>query len=251
MRRPDFLLALLALAALPVQIHAADPAIESALTNPDRLEGDSDADSRRKPAEVLEFFGIAPGMRVLEIFAGGGYYTEILSYVVGPEGSVVAHNNTPYLQYAKASLDKRFTPGRLGNVERLTAENNALDLPENSFDAAVFILAYHDVYHIDEPNGWTRIDGPEMLAEVYRSLKPGAVVGVVDHVAQTGAPAETGNTLHRIDPGLLRKDLESAGFLFDAESEVLRNPADDHSKPMFDPEIRGQTDRFVQRFRKP
>lgn len=251
MRRALLNLALISAAASWLPAVAAATPVEAALANPARLQGDHDADENRRPAEVLEFFGIEPGMSILEVFAGGGYYTEILSYVVGPEGRVVAHNNTPYLQWARAALEKRFTPGRLENVERLTAENNALEFPEGSFDAAVFILAYHDVYHLDEPNGWTRIDGPAMLAEVYRALKPGAVVGVVDHVAAAGSPAETANTLHRIDPALLRKDFEAAGFVFEDQSQALRNPQDDLGKPVFAKEVRGRTDRFIFRFRRP
>jgi predicted methyltransferase len=244
-------LLLFVLTGLAGHAAAGDAAIGVAIANPDRLEGDSEADGRRKPADVLEFFGIEPGMHVLEMFAGGGYYTELLSYVVGDEGSVVAQNNAAYLQYSKATLEKRFTPGRLANVERLTAENNALDLPEDSFDAAVFILAYHDVYYIDDANGWPEIDGPAMLKEIYQSLKAGAVIGVVDHVAPAGSPLGSVNTLHRIDPALLRKDFEAAGFVFEAQSEALRNSQDDHAKPMFDPAVRGKTDRFIYRFRRP
>lgn len=244
-------IAVYAVAASPGQTFAANSPVSAAVANPDRLEGDSDADGRRKPGDVLDFFGIEPDMQVLEMFAGGGYYTEILSYLVGPRGRVVAQNNTPYLGYAKKTLDRRFTPGRLENVDRLTAENNELDLPAGRFDAALFILAYHDVYYVDDAIGWAQIDGPALLAEVYQALKPGAVVGVVDHVATAGAPAEVGTTLHRIDPALLRSDFEAAGFVFDAEAELLRNPQDDHDKPVFAPEIRGNTDRFVYRFHKP
>ena len=248
------LLTTLTLFAFMVTAVRADVAVTStaaAVAHPDRLGEDRDADRQRKPDQVLEFFGIGPGMKVLEMFAGGGYYTELLSYVVGPEGGVVAHNNTPYLKWAKSTLDKRFTPGRLDNVERLTAENNELDLPANSFDAALLILAYHDVYYVDENSGWFRINGPAMLAEIYDALQSGAVVGVVDHAAMAGSPAETGNTLHRIDPELLRKDFEAAGFAFEADSQILRNPEDDLGKPVFAPEVRGKTDRFVYRFRRP
>lgn len=244
-------LTVLAFAVTPVQADVAVTPTAAAVAHPDRLEEDRDADGQRKPDQVLEFFGIGPGMTVLEMFAGGGYYTELLSYVVGSEGRVVAHNNTPYLRWAKSTLDKRFTPGRFENVERLTAENNELDLPANSFDAALLILAYHDVFYVDEASGWSRIDGPAMLAEIYAALKPGAVVGVVDHVAIPGSPAETGNSLHRIDPELLRRDFETAGFAFEADSEILRNPEDDLAKPVFAPDVRGKTDRFVYRFRRP
>ena len=231
---------------------AVTPAtVRTVLQNPDRLPGDSDADPRRKPDQVLAFFGIRPGMTVLEMFAGGGYYTEILAGLVGPDGTVVAQNNTPYLKYTADELALRFAPGRLPNVERLTAENNELDLELGRFDAAIFTLAYHDVYWVEESMGWAQIDAPAMLAGIFDALKPGAVVGVVDHVAAAGSGPESVQALHRIDPALLRADFEAAGFVFEAESDVLRNPDDDHTLPMSAKEIRGRTDRFVYRFRRP
>ena len=229
----------------------AREAIRLALEHPDRLPDDLEVDARRKPAEVLVFFGVAPGMNVLDMFSGGGYYTEIISYVVGEGGAVRAHNNSPYLQFSKEELDKRFKAGRLVNVRPLRADNNELELPDNTYDMALLILAYHDVYYVDENNGWFRIDGPKMLAEIHGALKSGGVLGVVDHAAEAGAPTETGGTLHRIDPELARREIEAAGFVFDGESEVLRNPEDDRTKPMYEEQIRGNTDRFVYRFRKP
>jgi predicted methyltransferase len=253
MNRTTITSLLLALALLPAVSTSAttSQSIADALNREDRLEGDAEIDSRRKPAEVLAFFDIEPGMTVLEMFAGGGYYSEILSYVVGDEGTVYAHNNKPYIAYTKKELERRFTPGRLGNVKRLEAENNELELSGSQFDAALMVLAYHDVYHVDEESGWFRIDGPKMLAEIYGSMKPGAVLGIVDHVADAGSPGETGQTLHRIDPQLLKKDIEAAGFVFDGEIDVLRNPDDDRSKPMYAEGIRGKTDRVVYRFHKP
>ncbi len=240
------------LMTLPLFANAAiSPAVEQALNRPDRLEGDAEIDTRRKPGEVLTFFGVEPGMVVLEMFAGGGYYTEILANVVGPDGALYAHNSKPYVAFAKKELDRRFTPGRLEGVHQFLAENNELELDENRFDVAILILSYHDVYHVDEKNGWFRIDGPKMLAEIRDAMKSGAVLGIVDHVAAAGSPPETGDSLHRIDPALMRKEIEAAGFVFDGESDVLRNPADDHSKPMYAPEVRGKTDRVVYRFRKP
>jgi predicted methyltransferase len=227
-------------------------AIANALKAPGRLPEDLEQDANRKPAEVLAFFGVKPGMTVLDLFSGGGYYTEVLAHLVGPEGRVYAHNNTPYLDFDKDPIAKRYQdPARLPNVERFIAENNALELPDNKFDFALMSMVYHDVYLADEEHGWTRIDAPKMLAEVFGSLKSGAVLGVIDHVAAPGSPPETGNTLHRIDPELLKREITAAGFVLDAESDLLRNPADDHTKPVFDPSIRGKTDRVVLRFRKP
>jgi len=226
-------------------------AVHMALANPTRPAADLETDARRKPEAVLEFFGIGPGMTVLDMYSGGGYYAEILSYVVGDGGQVWAHNNQPYLNWLKDPIAARYADGRLGRVKRFTAENNELDLPAATFDAVTMILCYHDVYHVDEKNGWSKIDGPAMLAEIYQAMKPGAVLGVVDHVAAAGAPPETGETLHRIDPALARKEIVAAGFVFEAESDVLRTDADDPTKPAFDAAVRGKTDRFVYRFRKP
>jgi len=113
------------------------------------------------------------------------------------------------------------------------------------------ILSFHDIFYVDEDNGWPKIDGPAFLAELYKGLKPGGVLGVVDHFAEPGSPRETGGTLHRIDPAIVVEDIEAAGFVLEETSDVLRNFDDDHSLNMADPAIRGQTDRFVMRFRKP
>jgi predicted methyltransferase len=237
--------------AAPPATSDAD-AIANALKAPGRLPEDLQQDAGRKPAEVLAFFGVKPGMTVLDLFSGGGYYTEILSALVGPSGRVYAHNNSPYLDFDKEPIAKRYQdPARLPNVERFIAENNALELPDNKFDFVLMSMVYHDVYLVDEEHGWPRIDAPKMLAEIYSSMKPGAVLGVIDHVAAAGSPPETGNTLHRIDPELLKREISAAGFVLDAQSDVLRNPEDDHTLPVFDPKIRGKTDRVVLRFRKP
>jgi predicted methyltransferase len=241
----------LAPGALAGAAYAETPAIEAALASPDRLEGDATADPRRRPGAVLAFFGIEPGMTVLDLYSGGGYYTEIVSRVVGPAGAVVAHNNTPYLKFSEEQLRKRYRGGRLPNVERLTAENNALTLDAGRFDAVLMILAYHDIYYDDDSIGWEPIDGPSFLAEVLEGLRPGGILGVVDHAADAGAPASVGDSLHRIDPARLRAEIEGAGFVFEGESKVLRNFSDDRSLPMYDPAIRGRTDRIVYRFRKP
>ncbi len=232
---------------------AAPPgaSIEQALAHPDRLASDREIDKRRKPDQVLALFDIKPGSTVLDMFSGGGYYSEIASFIVGERGAVHAHNNTPYLKFVKDDLAKRFTPGRLPNVKRFTAENNQLDLPAETFDAVLLILSYHDVYHVAPQYGWEKLDGPKMLAEIFQSMKSGAVLGVVDHVAAAGAPPETGETLHRIDPELAKKEITAAGFVFEAESDALRNPDDPHTDSAFSKEMRGRTDRFIFRFRKP
>lgn len=228
-----------------VSIYAA------AVASPTRPEADRASDAGRKPEAVLEFFGIQRGDVVLEMWAGGGYYTELLSKVVGESGKVVAHANTPILNFAGEAHTMRHADNRLPNAEVLLAENNELALEADSFDAATIILNYHDLYWSSEEYGWDVIDVPAFLAELYKGIKPGGTLGIVDHQAVSGSPAETGNTLHRIDSAIVIAELEGVGFVLEGESNVLANPEDDHTKGVFDPEIRGKTDRYVLRFRKP
>ena len=131
------------------------------------------------------------------------------------------------------------------------AENNELSLQSEQFDAVMLILSYHDIYYVDAKNGWPKIDGAAMLAEIFNGLKPGGVVGIVDHRAAAGAPRETGNTLHRIDPEIVIEEMTAAGFVLDGKSNMLQNLEDDHSVSMSDPSVRSKTDRFVLRFSKP
>jgi len=226
-------------------------AIDSAISHPARLQVDREQDQRRKAAEVLGFFGIRPGMVVLDLYSGGGYYTELLSYIVGPAGRIVAHNNTPYLMFAKDELAARYEDGRLNNVEQIVAENNQLELEAEVFDAIIMIKSYHDVYFVSKDMGWVEIDRPGLLREIFTALKPGGVLGIVDHAADPGTPPESGGMLHRIDPAVIRHDMEAAGFRFDGAIDILRNPADDRSQVVFSPSVQGQTDRVVLRFRKP
>jgi len=231
------------------------PAISSsiyadAVASPTRPDADRERDAGRKPAEVLKFLGIEPGMAVLDMFSGGGYYTEIVAHVVGNGGKVVAHSNAAYLSFVGEEFEARYADNRIANADVLMAENNELDLDAEQFDAITMILSYHDIYYEDLENGWPRIDGPKLLAELKQSLKPGGFIGIVDHYAETGAPSETGTTVHRIDRSIVIKDMQAAGFQLDAGSDLLRNPDDDRSKLVFAPEIRGKTDRFVLRFRE-
>lgn len=229
----------------------ANQVIEDAVSSPGRSEVDLTADRNRKPGDVLEFLEIQPGMYVLDLFSGGGYYTEIVSRVVGESGKVVAHNNQAYLDYAADTLADRFQEGRLTNVRQLLAEADDLDLPPNSFDAVLAMLTWHDFYYVDEENGWPAIDAGRMVAELCNALKPGAILGLTDHVAASGSdPTETAQSLHRIDPARIKDDIESGCFRFEGEINVLRNPRDDLAQPMFAQDIRGNTDRVVFKFRK-
>jgi predicted methyltransferase len=222
----------------------------SAVAATDRLEADYARDAGRKPELVLAFFGIAPGMDVLDMFSGGGYYTELLSKVVGEDGSVVAHANQAYLNFVGEEFAARHVEGRLDNVAVLMAENNELTLPTEKFDAILLILSFHDMYFVNEERSWPAIDGPKLLAELSKSLKPGGIIGIVDHNAAAGSPSTTGTETHRLDRAIVLSDMQAAGFVLEAESDLLRNPEDDYEMGVFAPETRGRTDRYVLRFRK-
>lgn len=226
-------------------------AIAAAIADPRRPAGDIARDGGRNPQAVLEFARVGPGMSVLDMFAGGGYYTELLAYVVGSQGRVVAYNNTGYSMAASKAIASRYADGRLANVEQLTSENNELQLPPDAFDVVLFMLSYHDVYYLDGERGWTRIDRPRMLKTLFESVNPGGRVIVADHVATAGMPAEQVRALHRVDPELIKADFEAVGFRYDGETDVLRNPDDDFGVIAMAPNVRGKTDRAVMRFVKP
>ena len=228
---------------------AAVNPIEDALNTADRLAGDKARDASRRPAEVLAFFGVKPGMRVLDLFSGGGYYTEIMARAVGETGWVVAHNNDAYLAFSRATLQTRYAKGRLGNVRRQVSEGDDLVLPNDYFDFVMMALTYHDLYFVGD--NWPAIDAERLLREVYESLRPGGIVGIIDHVAPAGTGYEAAQRLHRIDPALIEGGMRTIGFDLDGTSDVLVNPDDPLDIPMFDPAIRGKTHRTVMRFRKP
>jgi predicted methyltransferase len=233
----------------PVQ---ADAAIESALANPERPAADREQDARRSPAKILAFLGVEPGMRVIDVFSAGGYYTELLSRVVGPQGEVIAYNNPPYERFAEKAIGERYAGNRLPNVRQVTAPLEKLELDPASLDAAIFVMSYHDLYWRPADGSWPPTDPAVLLAQLHAALKPGAVVVVQDHVAAAGGDtSKVVDDLHRIHPSVVRRDFERAGFAFDGESPVLARNDDDHTKLVFDPAIRGRTDQFVYRFRRP
>lgn len=229
--------------------HEAEETVKAAMAAEGRFEQDLARDAMRRPEKVLSFFGVSEGMHVLDLFSGGGYYTELVSSLVGPDGAVLAHNNNAYLAFVKDELEARYTPGRLENVKHAKAEANDLEIKEGHFDAALFVLGYHDIYYVDD--GWPEIDGPGLLAKILKGLKPGGILGIIDHSAVAGAPHSVGTTLHRIDPAIVRAEIEAAGFVFDGEIDALRNPDDPLEVGMFDESVSGKTDRFIYKFVKP
>lgn len=220
--------------------------IDDAVAHPARPGLDRQNDEGRQPGATLRFFGIKPGMKVLDVFGGGGYYTELVSRIVGPEGRVTMYNNTPWDRFVSEPMKPRFANDRLPNVDYQVGD--AADLPQDTYDAAIFILGMHDLYYADPDNGWTAIDRPAFLAAIHASLKPGGTLGIIDHNGASGSGDSVAQSLHRIDPERLILDLTAAGFILDATSDHLANRDDDHTKTVFDPSLRWKSDRSVLRF---
>lgn len=204
---------------------------------------DVQRDADRKPQEVMDFLGIEPGMRVAELMSGRGYYAELLSRRVGDRGRVFAHNS-PFVmdRFAREPIEERLENPALEDVELLETPVDHPGLPPR-LDAVVIILFFHDLY-------WQEVDRERALHAVWRSLTPGGIFGVVDHVAAEGAGTRDVKSLHRVEPSVVRAEIEAAGFEFVDSSPLLANPDDEHTLSAFDEAIRGKTDRFIHRYRK-
>jgi len=233
------------LLALALPAIAADGAIEKSIASPERTAADRERDTREKPAEVLAFAGVKPGMVIADIFAGGGYYTELLAGVVGDSGKVLAINNPSYATYDKDNIKARFTEGRLKNVDRRLVEASYMNLAPKSVDLAVIVMSYHDVYWLDEKSGWPEISADGFLASIKRMLKPGGKLLIIDHNAAAGTGKEVVAKLHRLNEAWAKKSLESHGFVLEKTYDGLRNPKDQFDKAVFDEAVKGKTDRYV------
>lgn len=220
--------------------------------SPGRPQEDLARDPTEKAAEVLQFFSVKPGMLVLDLNAATGYYTELLARAVGPQGHVIAHNHPGAEAMLGDALQRRYRDHRLSNVETLQARHNDLHLAPQNLDFVLMSMVYHDTYWQSPGVDWGPVDRQAMLRTLYEALKPGGVIGVIDHAANEGRdPRITATALHRIDPQIVRRDFLRAGFVLDAESNLLCNANDAHQRGVFDPAIQGHTDRFVMRFVQP
>ena len=225
--------------------------LAGALADEGRAEEDRARDAGRKPAEVIAFLGIGSGMTVMDLMASGGYYTEVLSLAVGPTGKVYAQNHPMFLQFRDGMYDKamvaRLADGRLGNVERVDRELAELGVEPGSLDAAFTALNFHDVHNgLGEGSGGD--DAAAGYLQVIKALlKPGGVLGLVDHY---GDSDKDNASLHRLHVDAALPILEASGFEIES-SDLLRNPEDDRTTMVFDAAIRGQTDRVLYKLTKP
>ena len=236
--------------AMPAAGQAAPENVAAAVAAPGRSDDNLKLDASRKPVEVLRFLGLKRGMRVADMFGGNHYWAEIFSSAVGPKGQVVVWEPTQFYRGKAPAEFAAFQAGR-PNVSIITSPFGAPNLPPRAFDFMLINLNYHDVYWESAKNGITRMEPDAWLKTVYAAMKPGGIVGVIDHVGPAGDTRAIVEKEHRIDPATVKADFQRAGFVLDGSSDLLRNLADDHSLVVFDPAIRGKTDRFVYRFKKP
>ena len=235
--------------AKPAPRGAAD--VASAVASAGRPKEATDLDAVRKPVEVLRFMGLKRGDRVLDYFTGTGYYAEIMAKAVGPRGHVVGWNSSGFGRREAVVKALKGIRERASNTAFYSTPTTAISFAPNSFDFAMLHLVYHDAYWESEQFGLPRIDPNTVVKAIWDSVKPGGTVAVIDHIGPAGDTRDIVNKVHRIDPAVVRADFERAGFVLEAQSDMLRNPADDRSKSVFDPSIRGRTDRFMYKFRKP
>ena len=222
----------------------ATAVISAAVADPMRPAADTARDADRKPAEVVAFAGVKPGDSVAELMPGGGYYTRILAKTVGPTGHVYGLVPTGFANRPGALDGLNALAAQYGNVTIVPTDLSSFKL-DKPVDVVWTTENYHDFHNGPSAN----IAGLDAAA--FAALKPGGVFYVEDHAAAAGAGTTTTSTLHRIDPAAAISEVEAAGFKLDAQSNILADPADTHDKPVFDPSIRGKTDKFMLRFKKP
>ncbi len=230
--------------------HDASAAIAASVADSSRPDSDTTRDADRKPEQTLAFSGIKPGDQVADYVADSGYFTRLFSSVVGSKGHVYAVEPTAFFQFehfVKAVAELQTYAVTHPNVTVTTAAAlEGLKFPEK-LDLFWISRNYHDLH--DKFMG--PVDTVAFNKAVYSALKPGGVYVILDHSAASGAPADVTETLHRIEPSTVRREVEAAGFKFDSESSILANAADPRTARVFDPTIRGHTDQFILKFRKP
>ncbi len=221
------------------------PPIVAALADPERPATDRARDGDRKPSQILVLTGVETAARVVDIGPGSGYYTRLLSRVVGSGGKVFAFNPT--------WLDTRFPKAKEGITALVAAgytniENRIQPMAEIHFEAPVDLVFMSQLYHDQHVQ---KIDIARMNRAIFAALKPGGVYFIVDHCALPGATEAQVTALHRIDPAVVKREAAAAGFVLEAASNLLKNDNDPGNIPVFDPTIRGKTNQFVLKFRKP
>jgi predicted methyltransferase len=237
------LAALLAACAMSPKAKGPSPeTITAAITDAARPQEDRDRDEHRKPAEMVKFAGIKEGDQVIDLLPGGGYFTRIFSKVAGPKGHVYGWLPSTANPKSVESFNALVSNPAYSNVSLLQTAPDAVAAPL-PVDVIWTSQNYHDLHN--------RGGIAEFNTAVFKALKPSGVFVVLDHTASAGSGDSTSKTLHRIDPELVKKEVVAAGFVYEGSIDVLVNKDDTHALPVFDPSLRGMTDQFVFKFRKP
>jgi predicted methyltransferase len=239
---------LLAAAATPLAAApAAAPDYSAALADPARPAADRDRDAARKPADLLAFAEVAPGESVGDFVMGGGYVTRLLAAAVGPKGHVYAFQPAEFIAFQKKyGEDQAAVDAAYANVDAVTGPFAAPPFPA-PLDTIITVQNFHDLYLKPFPEG----TGDKASAALFAALKPGGTLVVVDHSAADGSGTTLSDSLHRIDKAAVVAALTKAGFTLEAQSDLYANPSDPRTANVFDPAIRGKTDQFALRFKKP
>src|ERR1700760_1771442 len=224
-------------------------ALDAALAHPGRPEADVQRDALDHPGDVLGLLDIKPGMTVADLMGASGYYSEILSYLVGPTGHVLLINNEAYDKWS-TGLEARPAGNRLPNVKHETVDLNDMQLAPHSLDAVLLIKVYHDLCWVDSNGEWPKIDVSSVLDQLARALKPRGQLLVVDHSAKKGHGNSDVTTLHRIEESFAIGDFKKHGFKLVGKSDVLRMPRDQRDENTYKGPMVGKTDRFVLVFQK-
>jgi len=224
-------------------------ALTAAISGPDREIVDYARDETRKPVEVLDFLGIEPGMNVLDVYAAGGYYTFILSKAVGPTGKIYAQNTPRGLRFVEDrqdisqgdALQEKITRGNLVNVFQLVQRVDSLTIEPESLDAILVVQTLHDYYNPSTGRALL------VLRQLKALLKPGGVIGVIDHAGTAG---RDNRRFHRMEKAQAIEIAETAGLAVIGDSDLLHNPYDRHERSIFDPMLARNTDRFFLKLQK-
>jgi predicted methyltransferase len=230
--------------------NAPQDLISTAIADASRPATDTVRDTNRKPAQTLAFAGVKPGDKIADYAAGAGYFTRLFSSIVGANGHVYASVPSTLYKYpniVKGTAELQSYAFTHANVSvNFASPLVAARYPEK-LDVFWIAQNYHDLLD----NFMGPVDMAAFNRAVYAALKPGGIYIVLDHVAAKGSPANVTDTLHRIEPATVRRQVEAAGFTFESESNVLANPADPHAAGPFDASIQGHTDQFILKFRRP
>jgi predicted methyltransferase len=227
----------------PARAQSNAPDYAALIAAPDRSDADRQADKRRDPLPFLAFVGLRPGMKVLDMGAGGGYSSELAARAVAPNGTVYGQNPGDFFERAKAAWAARLTTPAMKNVTALSRPyDDPIAEDVHDLDAITFLFAYHDVTYMDA-------DRAKMDRRLFDALRPGGVLVIADHAAKSGAEIGVGKTLHRIDKAIVVREIEASGFRLVSEGDFWRHPDDTRDFSSNRPP--SPVDEFVLKFQKP